>query len=214
MGWIVPIGCDGVAEGGSAIGGEPAGSFPLMARRVRRLAVVVLVLLVIGVIALIFTTRPKLEDRRYDVDRAWTPLRAPLAARYERLATMNAEVAAAGAGERDAARALSLRLARWDELRRARAGDADAAAEAETADQLEGLATRLGAVVSSSDRLRAIDSLNQAVAAFQGTVPPAPAVTAYNRAVRDYEDERNGVLRSPVANVFGYDSRPQLVLSS
>jgi hypothetical protein len=183
-----------------------------MARRVRRLAVVVLVLLVIGVIVLVFTTRPKLEDRRDDVDRAWTPLRAPLAARYERLAAMNAEVAAAGAGERDAARALSFRLARWDELRRAR--DADAAAEAETADQLEGLATRLQAVVSSSDRLRAVDSLNQAIAAFQGTVPPAPAVTAYNRAVRDYEDERNGVLRSPVANLFGYDARPQLVLSS
>jgi hypothetical protein len=91
---------------------------------------------------------------------------------------------------------------------------ADAAAEAETADQLEGLATRLEAVVSSSDRLRAVDPLTQAIAAFQGTVPPPRAVTAYNRAVRDYEEERNGVLRSPVASVFGYDSRPQLVLSS
>ncbi len=54
----------------------------------------------------------------------------------------------------------------------------------------------------------------QAIAAFQGTVPPPPAVTTYNRAVRDYEDERNGLLRSPVASLFGYDSRPQLVLSS
>jgi hypothetical protein len=185
-----------------------------MARRVRRLAVVFVVLLVVGVIALVLTTRPKLEDRRDDVDRAWTPLRAPLAARYDRLSAMHAEVAAAGAGERDAARALGLRLARWGELRRARDGDADAAAEAETADQLEGLATRLEAVVSSSDRLRAVDPLTQAMAAFQGTVPPPAAVTAYNRAVRDYEDERNGVLRSPVANVFGYDSRPQLVLPS
>ena len=182
-----------------------------MARRVRRLAVVVLVLLVVGVIALVLTTRPKLEDRRDDVDRAWTPLRGPLGERYARLGEVNAQLAAAGGGERDVARTLGLRLGRWGELRRARDGDADA--EVQTADQLEGLATRLQAVVSSSDRLRASDPLNQAIAAFQGTVPPPPAVTAYNRAVRDYEDERDGLLRSPVANLFGYDSRPQLLLS-
>jgi hypothetical protein len=184
----------------------------MMARRVRRLAVVVVVLLVIGVVALVLT-RPKLEDRRGDVDRAWTPLRGPLGERYARLGEANAQLAAAGGGERDVARALGLRLGRWGELHRAGDGDADADAEAQTADQLEGLATRLQAVVSSSDRLRTSDPLNQAIAAFQGTVPPPPAVTAYNRAVRDYEDERNGLLRSPVASLFGYDSRPQLVLA-
>ena len=183
----------------------------MMARRVRRLAVVVVVLLLIGAVALVLTTRPKLEDRRSDVDRTWTPLRGPLGERYARLGAANAQLAAAGGGERDVARALGLRLGRWGDLHRA--GDGDADAEAQTADQLEGLATRLQAVVSSSDRLRASDPLNQAIAAFQGTVPPPPAVTAYNRAVRDYEDERNGLVRSPVASLFGYDSRPQLVLA-
>ncbi|HEY4397061.1 MAG TPA: hypothetical protein VGO28_05265 [Acidimicrobiia bacterium] len=185
----------------------------MMARRVRRLAVVVLVLLVVGAIALVLTTRPKLEDRRVDVDHAWTPLRGPLSDRYAKLAEANAQLAAAGGGERDVARALGLALVRWGELRRAKDGDADADAEARTADQLEGLAARLQAVASGSDRLRGADALTQAIAAFQGTVPPPPAVTAYNRAVRAYEDERDGLLRSPVASVFGYDSRPQLVLS-
>jgi hypothetical protein len=185
----------------------------MMARRVRRLAVVVLVLLVVGTIALVLTTRPKLEDARDRVDRAWTPLRGPLSERYAQLGEANTQLVAAGGGERDVARALGLRLGRWDELRRAKDGDADADAEARTADQLEGLATRLQAVVSSSDRLRASEPLNQAIAAFQGTVPPPPTVTAYNRAVRDYEDERTGLLRSPVASLFGYDSRPQLVLA-
>ena len=185
----------------------------MMARRVWRLGVVALVLLLVGAIALVLTTRPKLEDRRNDVDRAWTPLRGPLSDRYAKLAEANAQLGAAGGGERDVSRALGLGLARWGQLGRAKDGDADADAEAQTADQLEGLATRLQAVVSSSDRLRASDALNQAIAAFQGTVPPPPAVTAYNSAVRAYEDERDGLLRSPVASVFGYDSRPTLVLS-
>ena len=187
-----------------------------MSRRFRRLAVVALVLLVIGAVALVLTTRPKLEDDRSAVDRTWTPVRGSLAERYNRLGEANAQLVAAGGGERDVARALGLRLARWGELQRARAGDADADAEAQTADQLEGLATRLQAVASSSDRLRATESLNQAIAAFQGTSNPQlqAAVKMYNDSVRDYEDERDGLLRSPVASLFGYDSRPQLLLSS
>ena len=182
-----------------------------MARRVRRLAAIVLVLLLAGSVVLVLTTRPKLDDARGEVDTTWKPLRAPLAARYEKLAAANAELGTAGAGDRDVARALSLNLARWDRLRRAQDQDADA--EAETADQLEGLATRLQAVVLSSDRLKSVDPLNQAIAAFQGAVPPPPAVKAYNDATRSYEDERNGLLRRPVARLFGYDSRPQLLLS-
>lgn len=187
-----------------------------MSRRVRRLAVVVIVLLVIAAIALVVTTRPKLEDSRNAVDRAWTPLRGPLADRYNRLGAANAQLAAAGGGERDVARALGLRLARWDQLQRAKGGDADAGAEAEAADQLEGLATRLQAVVASSDRLRGADGLNEAIAAFQGTASRQlhGVVETYNESVRGYEDERDGFLRSPIASLFGYDSRPQLLMPS
>src|SRR2546430_17716337 len=98
----------------------------MMARRVRRLAVVVLVLLVVGAIALVLTTRPKLDDARGSVDRAWTPLRGPLSERYAKLAEANAQLVAAGGGERDVSRALGLTLGRWGELRRAKDGDADA----------------------------------------------------------------------------------------
>jgi HAMP domain-containing protein len=185
-----------------------------MARRVRRLAVVVLVLLVAGAVALVLTARPRLEDRRDDVDRAWTPLRAPLGARYEQLAAVNEQMGTAGAGDRSVTRALSTTLARWDRLRRARDGDADAEAEAETADELEGLATRLRALVQSSDRLRGVDPLNQALAAFQGAVPPLPAVKTYNDAAEQYEDTRNSFLRRPVASLFDYEARPQLLLGT
>jgi hypothetical protein len=30
----------------------------------------------------------------------------------------------------------------------------------------------------------------------------------YNRAVRDYEDERTGALAQPVAPILGFDARP------
>jgi hypothetical protein len=183
-----------------------------MARRARRLAVVVILLLIAGAVALVLATRPQLEDGRDDVDRAWTPLRTQLVARYQQLAAVNAELAAAGAGERAVARELRKTLARWDRLRRSSDDDADA--EVETADRLEGLATRVQGVVVSSDRLRGVDPLNQAVAAFQGTAPPLrPAVTTYNDAAQNYEDTRNSVIRRAAADLFGYDSRPQLLLS-
>jgi hypothetical protein len=187
-----------------------------MARRVRRLAVVVLLLLIAGAVALVLTTRPQLEDHRDDVDRAWTPLRAPIAlpARYERLAAVHAEMTTAGAGDRAVTRELGTSLARWDRLRRAPDGDADADAEATTADELEGLATRLNAVVLSSDRLKGVESLNRTIAEFQGTAPPLlPAVKTYNAAVQEYEDTRNGLLRRPAVDLFGYESRPQLLLT-
>ena len=188
-----------------------------MSRRVRRLAVVVLVLLVVAAVALVLTTRPKLEDSRKAVDRAWAPLRAPLSARYDQLADMYAQTAAAGAGERAVAQSLEATLSRWVRLRQTAADEHnyDADAEAKTADELEGLATRLRVVVQSSDRLRGVEPLNQAIAAFQGTRNQQLQATVdkYNHAVRGYEDERNGLLRSPVASLFGYDSRPQLLLA-
>jgi hypothetical protein len=181
-----------------------------MARRVRRLAVVVVLLLVAGAAALVLTARPQLDDRRADVDRAWTPLRPGLAARYEALAAVHAEATAAGAGDRGVTRELGLTLARWDRLRRAADADADEA-EAATANQLEGLAARLNAVVLSSDRLKGVDALNQAIATFQGTAPPLlPAIKTYNDAVEEYEGSRKSFLRRPIADLFGYDSRPQL----
>jgi hypothetical protein len=181
-----------------------------MARRVRRLAVVVLVLLIAGAVALVLLTRPQLDDHRDDVDRAWAPLRAPLGARYNQLAAVNEQMTAAGAAERAVTRELGTTLQRWVRLRRAADDDADSEAEAVTANRLEGLAARLNAVVLSSDRLRAVEPLNQAIAAFQGTAAPLPAIKTYNDAVQEYEDTRTSLLRRPAADLFGFESRRKL----
>jgi hypothetical protein len=38
-------------------------------------------------------------------------------------------------------------------------------------------------------------------------------VKTYNDAVQAYEDARTSFIRRPIADLFGYDSRPQLPLS-
>jgi hypothetical protein len=185
-----------------------------MARRVLRLAVVVVLVLIAGAVALVLTSRPQLDDRRDEVDRAWMPLRAPLTLRYERLAAVEGESTTAGAGDRGVTRELGAALARWNRLRAVGDGDADAEAEAASANQLEGLAARLRAVVLSSDRLKGVDPLNQAIGAFQGSAPPPSEIQAYNDAVQEYEDTRTSFVRRPIADLFGYDSRPQLTLGT
>jgi hypothetical protein len=184
-----------------------------MRRRVGCLAVVV-VLLAAGAVALVLTTRPQLDDRHDEVDRAWTPLRAPLTLRYERLAAVQGEATTAGAGDRGVTRELGAALDRWNRLRAAGDRDVDVEAEAGSANQLEGFASRLRAVVLSSDRLRGVDALNQTIATLQGTAPPLPAIKRYNDAVDEYEDTRNSLLRRPMIDLFGYESRPQLVLAA
>ena len=65
-----------------------------------------------------------------------------------------------------------------------------------------------------SERLRGDAAVTGSLAKFATTVPNADLVAAYNRAVRDYEDERTGALAQPVARVFGFDARPVLALGT
>ena len=120
----------------------------------------------------------------------------------------------AGGADRSVAKDLRPALDRWDRLRRASDANADAAAEAATANRLEGLGARLRADILASDRLRAVTQLGDAITTYTGTTPPAAAVTAYRAAVDRYERARNATLRKPVAFVFGYDERPVLVIVS
>jgi hypothetical protein len=66
--------------------------------------------------------------------------------------------------------------------------------------------------VASSALLRGNAAINQALAGFDAKVVNPPAVAAYNQAVRTYQHARTGTLRRLVADVFGFDARPQLVL--
>jgi hypothetical protein len=179
-----------------------------MRRRLVWLALaVVAVVVVLGVVA-VLTTQPDLSDHRDQVDRAWTPLRVPLVARYQKLGGVLETLDAAGAQGRSVTKDLAATLARWDRL----AHVDDPAAQAPLANDLEALAARVQANVSASDRLNASTTIKAALQGFNNAVVSPPAVAAYNRAVRAYQHARTGTIRGPVADLLGFDARPQLVL--
>jgi hypothetical protein len=185
-----------------------------MARRWRRIIVVLVVLLVAGAIALVLTGRAPLQDDEDAVEAAWLPLRPPLTERYEALAVVNDELLAAGGEDRDVTADLTAELERWQEVASQPESDADAEDEVETANTLEGLSARVLATVNGSERLRGSEPLTEALATFAAAVPDPALVRRYNNAVDTYDDTRTSSIRRPAVEVFGFEPRTSLILAT
>ncbi|MGH9030673.1 MAG: hypothetical protein ACRDY4_05255 [Acidimicrobiia bacterium] len=183
-----------------------------MARRVRRIALVVVVLVVIAGVALVVTSRGRLTDDRDQADELWLPLRGPLAERYASLDAVLTQLRDAGAGDRDVTRDLARGLDRWNRLQGASSDAVDTEAEVTAANSLEGLFGRVTQTVGSSPRLSGVETLTAAVDAFRIIAPPAPAVSAYNDAADAYQDTREEARYSLTARLFDYESRPTLLI--
>ena len=181
-----------------------------MSRRVGLLVLVVALLLAAVVVVLALSARSPLQDGRDAVDGRWVPLRVPLASRYDALGQVVAGLDAAGAGERTYAVDLSDRLDEWNRL--VKSSSPDAASEAAVANELEGLATRVRTNIASSGRLSRDQNLAGAFTAFDAALVSPPAVSAYNHAVRRYEDTRHETLKRFPARLLGFDARPILVI--
>jgi hypothetical protein len=181
-----------------------------MSRRFRWILLALVVVVIGAAVTVVVLERPKLDDARTAVDARWAPLRTPtgLRLRYQKLEGALSAFDAAGGKGRSVSKDLHAALVEWN--RALESGDAGAQATA--ADTIEALATRLRANVNGSDRLKADPAVNDALAAFAGTAPPAAVVAAYNAAVRKYEHERSGTWQRPVARLLSYDARPLLVL--
>jgi hypothetical protein len=166
------------------------------------------------VVTAVVTVQPDLSDARDRVDLRWTALRAPLDTRYQALAGVATALHDAGAGDRAVTTALDDTLARWSKLALRGPKHTDIALEAKTANDLEALARRVTANINASDRLHANEALGAAKLAFDQAVPEGfvPMKKAYNRAVRQYEQERSGTIHRLVAAALGYDPRPLLVV--
>jgi len=183
-----------------------------MSRRVRWLVLIGVAVVVAVVIAAVLTVQPGLADARDRVDARWEPLRAPLVLRYQALGGVLKAMQDAGAGERDVTKELDVALARWSKLSLQGPKHSDFEAEATTANELEALARRVRANVAGSARLAPNEAITAAFLAYDQAVIVPAVINAYNRAVRGYEDEREGTVHRIIANALAFDARPRLVL--
>jgi hypothetical protein len=183
-------------------------------RRLRWILLALVLLVVGGVAAAALLVRPDLVDTRARVDATWAPLRAPLAVRYEALGGVATALTDGGAAERAVTKELVAELERWQAFALRGPKHTDPGAEAAAANRLEALARRAGANVLASARLSANPAIPAAFAVFNQAVVPPEMVKAYNRAVRAYEQAREGILRAPVAQALDYQARPVLVLGT
>lgn len=175
-----------------------------MLRRARRLLVLLAVLVVVVVaVAVVLGSRPALDHARTRVDDRWTSLRAPLDARYRALTPVAVALGGELGSDHGLPHDLSNALAHWNTLRRGN----DPGAEVETANALEGLASRATTTAQSSDKLRADATLQRAVQAFAATSLPRADVDAYDSAVRTYQHMRTSGVRRLTASLFGYGPR-------
>lgn len=181
-----------------------------MGRWIRWTVLALVVVIVTGTVILVITVRPGLQDDAQEVRRTWKPLLQSLAARYTALNGVAAALEAAGNGDRDTTKQLKRGLSDWELL----AATNDDAAQAQTADQLEGLASRIRATVAGSERLKTNAGLTASITAFDAAKVPPALVKRYNDTVLAYERNRDGMLRGIVANLDGYDPHPTLQLAT
>jgi hypothetical protein len=181
-----------------------------MGRFFRWTVLALVVVIVPGTVILVVTVRPGLQDDAQEVRRTWKPLLQPLAARYIALGGVENQLEAVGNGDRALTKQLKRTLSDWQLL----LATNDAATQAETANKLEGFASRVDATVRGSDRLRANVGLNQSLTAFYAAKIPLKGHNRYNDTVLNYERNRSGILRGIVAKLDGYDAHPTLQLAN
>ena len=181
-----------------------------MSRRTRWILLALIVVVLGGMVALVVVERPKLDDARGRVDRAWVPLRAPdqLVARFQKAEGALSAFDAAGGSDRMVSKDLHAALVAWNLALK----NGDAGRQATAANAVEAQTSRLAANVAGSERLKGDKAITDALTTFAVTKANPALIAAYDKAVRAYEDERSGTLQQPVARVLGYDARPILIV--
>ena len=177
-------------------------------RALRRYLPLLLVLVAVGLLAIVLTSRPDLEDARNEVDTRWEALAAPLNARYELLAAASAAASNNVGPAGEIAAEVNAALNDW-----ADSVDRDVADAVAAANALEGLGRRLDAAIGASPTLSNDAAVMTAMTDFATADPPEPA-SQFTAAVRAYEDERDGPVRGVLADALGYEPIPVLVVAA
>jgi hypothetical protein len=180
-----------------------------MRRRLGWVVLALVILVVVAAVVAVVTVRPSLSDARDRVDRAWTPLQAPLDVRYQALAGVQGALVTGGQANRTVTQDLTAELHQWQEVAHAN----DPAVQVPIANDLEGLAERVKVNLVASPRLQSLQPLQTALNAFNQAVVNPPAVHTFNAAVDAYQHARTGTIKRLVADVFGFGARPELELA-
>jgi len=171
--------------------------------RARTIALAILIALVGALAAFVISSRPALDRNRDAADAAWVQLGPPLTARYQTLRDAGVAARTALGEDRSPLQAVARDTERWNALR-IQGGSAD---QVLLANQLEGDAARLRALVTATARLRDAPPVQSALQAFAASEVGA-AGTRYDDAVRTYEHGRRGLVRRLAASLLGYGARP------
>lgn len=176
-----------------------------MVKAFRRVLIAAVVIGVAAAAALIGTARPALDDSRDEAAGRWAVVVPPLDDRYAELSALGGAVQEAGGGASDLAVAVTSGTQTWDAM------TDDLTNQVTAANELEGLSRRLLAAIDASERLQGDRAVRAARRGFEQAPVPESGL-AYNAAITEYEDERQGLLRGLAADALGYDAIPALDL--
>ncbi|HWS47272.1 MAG TPA: hypothetical protein VN636_15500 [Acidimicrobiia bacterium] len=177
---------------------------------VRILVPVLLVVVVVGALASLFTARPDLQRARRRVDTAWAAVAPQLGERYALLATADKQVDTVPGPVHAITAELDPALARWQA---AVQGHADVGTQVSVANTLEALGRRLLATATASPRVKGQSAVQQSLAAY-AFGPRISGAADYNATVAAYERQRRGPVRAVVASLLGEGDIPALDTTS
>jgi hypothetical protein len=173
-------------------------------RVLRVLLPIAIVLAIVAGVAAVLSARPDLQRAERDVDHAWTPVAQGLAPHYRLLSTADDKLVTIPGPSRDIANEVRAALARWNSV----SSSGSVTTQVRAANTLEALGRRLVAAARVSKRAQADAATRNAVEEYaadpvyaSGNV--AAAVTAFNKAVMEYEQQRTGPVRGVVATLMG-----------
>jgi len=178
-------------------------------RVLRVLLPIAIVLALVAGAAALLSARPDLQHAQRDVDHAWTSVAEGLAPHYRLLTTADQKLATIPGPARNVANEVKPAIDRWNAV----SANGSVAAQVHAANTLEAMGRRLVAAGRASARAQADSSVRTAVEQYAtdpgyAAASVTAAVTAFNKAVLDYEQQRNGPVRGLVATLMGDDQVP------
>lgn len=182
----------------------------LLAFKMVRRILLVVVLIVAGLVAAVLSTRPDLQDSQRDVEAHWQRAEEKLDERYALLGASAQAVEGAGGAELDVAKDLKSALSKWRSI--GEHPGTEVSQRIAAAAELEGLAIRLETTIGATRTLRETPGVPESLFAMSNSTPTSE-VEALNGAVRHFQKLHEGFPARLIAGPLGFEPIPTLELA-